>query len=90
MLVAAFISYIGCFTKHYRLTLIDKNWTPFLSERLEIPIPLSEGFDPLSLLTDDAQVASWNNCGLPSDRMSTENAAILMNSERLIIIYKYN
>ena len=45
-------------------------------------IPTTEGLDPLSLLTDDAQVAVWNNEGLPSDRMSTENATILMNSER--------
>ena len=84
LLVAAFISYIGCFTKHYRLTLVHNNWIPFLTKELETPIPLTPGFDPLSLLTDDAQVASWNNCGLPSDRMSTENAAILMNSERSI------
>lgn len=38
--------------------------------------------DPLSLLTDDAQIATWNNEGLPSDRMSTENATILSNSDR--------
>lgn len=49
---------------------------------LKIPIPVSEGLDPLTLLTDDAQIASWNNEGLPSDRMSTENATILTNCER--------
>lgn len=38
--------------------------------------------DPLSLMTDDTQIAVWNNEGLPSDRMSTENATILSNSER--------
>ncbi|ESO12478.1 hypothetical protein HELRODRAFT_155577 [Helobdella robusta] len=86
LLVAAFISYIGCFTKQYRLMLIEKHWIPFLTDKLEVSIPFSEGFDPLSLLTDDAQVASWNNCGLPSDRMSTENAAILINSERWPLI----
>lgn len=31
---------------------------------------------------DDAQVAVWNNEGLPNDRMSAENAMILTNSER--------
>ena len=41
-----------------------------------------EGLDPLSLLTDDAQIAVWNNEGLPSDRMSTENATILSSSDR--------
>lgn len=34
------------------------------------------------MLTDDAQIATWNNEGLPSDRMSTENATILCNCER--------
>lgn len=44
------------------------------------------GLDPLSLLTDDADVATWNNQGLPSDRMSTENATILCNTERWPLI----
>lgn len=83
--MAAFISYIGCFTKQYRQILIEKHFIPFL-DKLEIPIPFSEGFDPLSLLTNDAQIATWNNFGLPSDRMSTENAAILTNSERWPLI----
>ena len=45
-------------------------------------MPITDGLDPLSLLTDDAQIATWNNEGLPSDRMSTENATILSNSDR--------
>ena len=49
---------------------------------LQPPVPTTDGLDPLSLLTDDAQIAVWNNEGLPSDRMSTENATILTNSER--------
>lgn len=31
-------------------------------------------------------MASWNNQGLPSDRMSTENATILCNTERWPLI----
>ena len=34
----------------------------------------------LSLLIDDATIAGWNNEGLPSDAMSTENATILTQS----------
>lgn len=40
----------------------------------------------MTLLTDDADVATWNNQGLPSDRMSTENATILCNTERWPLI----
>lgn len=34
------------------------------------------------MLTDDTCIAMWQNEGLPSDRMSTENATILSNSDR--------
>lgn len=56
-------------------------WAPFL-KNLDPPIPTTENLDPLSLLTDDTTVAVWTNEGLPSDRMSIENATILSNSER--------
>ncbi|XP_054276549.1 dynein beta chain, ciliary [Macrosteles quadrilineatus] len=81
LLITAFISYVGCFTKQFRLDLLNKLWLPFL-RTLEPPVPITEGLDPLTLLTDDAQIAIWNNEGLPSDRMSTENATILSNSDR--------
>ncbi|KAJ8736094.1 hypothetical protein PYW08_006750 [Mythimna loreyi] len=81
LLVCAFISYVGCFTKQFRLDLMHKNWLVFL-KTLEPPIPITEGLDPLSMLTDDTTIAMWQNEGLPSDRMSTENATILSNSDR--------
>ena len=37
-------------------------------------------------MTDEAAVAQWNNEKLPSDRVSTENGAILTNSERYGLI----
>lgn len=46
------------------------------------PIPYTEGEDPFDMICDDAQIAEWNNQGLPSDRMSAENAAILVQSQR--------
>lgn len=81
LLVTAFISYSGCFTKQYRLDLMENNWLSFLKE-LKTPINVSEGLDPLTMLIDDADIATWNNEGLPSDRMSTENATILTSCER--------
>ncbi|RDD42081.1 Dynein beta chain, ciliary [Trichoplax sp. H2] len=81
LLTAAFISYVGCFTRNYRADLTGHKWIPFLQQQ-KVPIPITEDLDPLTLLTDDATVAGWNNEGLPSDRMSTENATILANAER--------
>ncbi|XP_036822982.1 dynein heavy chain 11, axonemal-like [Oncorhynchus mykiss] len=54
---------------------------PFLRGQ-KIPIPMTEGLDPVCMLTDDATVAQWNNEGLPGDKMSTQNATILTNCER--------
>merc|ERR1719320_979221 len=82
LLVSSVISYLGCFTKPYRIDLMDSHWLPYL-KKVPVPIPNSLGFvgaNVLSLLTDDAIIAGWNNEGLPSDSMSTENATILTNS----------
>lgn len=81
LLITAFISYVGCFTKVFRLDLMNKLWLPYL-KGLEPPIPITEELDSLGLLTDDTTVALWQNEGLPSDRMSIENATILSNSDR--------
>ena len=82
LLAASFISYLGAFTKQYRNELLERKWIPFI-KKLSKPIPMSLGYvgaDILSILTDDAVIAGWNNEGLPSDAMSTENATILTYS----------
>uniref|UniRef100_A0A8B9HPK8 Dynein, axonemal, heavy chain 9 n=1 Tax=Astyanax mexicanus TaxID=7994 RepID=A0A8B9HPK8_ASTMX len=81
LLITAFVSYLGYFTKRYRHELMDNTWKPYLSQ-LKAPIPVTPGLDPLSMLMDDADVAAWQNEGLPADRMSTENATILTSCER--------
>uniref|UniRef100_A0A8C3LGS3 Dynein axonemal heavy chain 9 n=1 Tax=Chrysolophus pictus TaxID=9089 RepID=A0A8C3LGS3_CHRPC len=84
LLITAFVSYLGYFTKKYRQDLMDKVWKPYL-QQLEVspvPIPVTPSLDPLTMLTDDADIAAWQNEGLPADRMSTENATILTNCER--------
>uniref|UniRef100_A0A3P8TGW6 Dynein, axonemal, heavy polypeptide 9 like n=1 Tax=Amphiprion percula TaxID=161767 RepID=A0A3P8TGW6_AMPPE len=83
LLTAAFISYAGSFSKKYRGELLDNLWMPFLrTQKVTMPIPMTGGLDPVSMLTDDAMVAQWNNEGLPGDKMSTQNATILTNCER--------
>ena len=81
LLITAYISYMGCFTKSFRIDLMSNYWLPAIVN-LGSVLPITEGLDPLTLLTDDASVATWNNEGLPSDRMSTENATILTACER--------
>ena len=54
---------------------------PFLKS-LDPPIPMTDGLDVLTLLTDSATIARWSNENLPMDRISIENAMILTNAER--------
>uniref|UniRef100_A0A667Y5V4 Dynein axonemal heavy chain 11 n=1 Tax=Myripristis murdjan TaxID=586833 RepID=A0A667Y5V4_9TELE len=85
LLTSAFVSYMGYFPRQYRMDLLNSVWIPFLQSQ-QGPIPLTDGLDPVLMLTDDATVAAWHNQGLPNDRMSTENAAILTTSERWPLI----
>jgi dynein heavy chain len=83
LLAAAFISYIGPFTKDFRDRLVGDVWVPFLRTAAGgESIPMSEGIQPVNVLCDSANVASWNSQGLPADPVSTENGAILCNSSR--------
>jgi dynein heavy chain len=119
LLAAAFISYIGPFTKEFREHLLNDCWTPFMKtackpfiaeltpeEILELKpkkedhddepemedaqekfvlsdsIPMSDEANPLNILTYDAEVALWQSQNLPSDKVSTENATIVANTDR--------
>ncbi|ETE67846.1 Dynein heavy chain 9, axonemal, partial [Ophiophagus hannah] len=81
LLITAFVSYLGYFSKKYRQDLMDHAWKPYLKQ-LKVAIPVTPSLDPLKMLTDDADIAAWQNEGLPADRMSVENATILTNCER--------
>ena len=79
LLASAFVSYVGPFNKAFRDKIIQKEFMPFFVDN---QIPMSENSNPLSILTDEATIADWNNCKLPSDRVSIENGCILTSSER--------
>ncbi|XP_063241593.1 dynein beta chain, ciliary-like [Bacillus rossius redtenbacheri] len=85
LFATAFLSYVGCFTKQFREDLVNKHWLPFM-KNLTQPIEMTENLDVLNLLADDAIIAQWNNDGLPTDRMSSENAIILISSTRWPLI----
>uniref|UniRef100_A0AAV2MDL9 AAA+ ATPase domain-containing protein n=1 Tax=Knipowitschia caucasica TaxID=637954 RepID=A0AAV2MDL9_KNICA len=81
LITTAFVAYMGYFPLQYRTELLNNSWIPFLQSK-KVSIPLTDGLDPVLMLTDDATVAAWHNHSLPNDRMSIENAAILTTSER--------
>jgi dynein heavy chain len=83
LLASAFVSYVGPFNKSFRDKIINDNFVEFFKKN---NIPMSPAANPLLVLSDEATVAGWNNFGLPPDRVSTENGAILTNSERYSLI----
>ena len=83
LLASAFVSYVGPFNKKFREIIIDDEFVTFFKKN---NIPSSPGNNPLEILTDDATTAGWNQQKLPSDRVSTENGAILTNSDRYSLI----
>jgi len=79
MLGAAFVSYIGAFNNVFRKRLWTETWTPDLKNR---GIPMSEDSDPMSMLTDEGKNAKMMGEGLPADRISLENGAIITSCKR--------
>lgn len=82
LLSAAFISYIGPFSKVYRISLMDT----FIKYATDFKINISNEFDPVNVFADAATISEWNNNSLPADIVSSQNGMILMNSERWCLI----
>jgi len=83
LLASAFVSYVGPFNKKFRDIIMNENFVEFFKSN---NIPMGKTSNPLSTLTDEAEIAGWNTYGLPPDQVSTENGAILSNSERYPLI----
>ncbi|KAL7489135.1 hypothetical protein ACHAW6_014715 [Cyclotella cf. meneghiniana] len=79
MLAAGFVSYVGAFDKDLREDLWKNQWSIDLKSR---NIPMTESSDPLEILSDEGKNSKMVSEGLPSDRISLENGAILTNCKR--------
>jgi dynein heavy chain len=80
---AAFVSYIGPFSSNFRVNLWKNIWLPDIAA---LKIPITEGVDPLFVLSSPAQQAMWATEGLPADRVSIENAAVVVSTSRYPLI----
>jgi dynein heavy chain len=80
---AAFVSYIGPFSQDFRKTLWSEEW---LNDALTKKIPMTDGIDPLFVLSNLSMQAGWKTEGLPADRVSLENAAIINSCSRYPLI----
>eukprot|EP01065_Artemidia_motanka_P042621 TRINITY_DN5751_c0_g1_i1.p1 TRINITY_DN5751_c0_g1~~TRINITY_DN5751_c0_g1_i1.p1 ORF type:complete len:2793 (+),score=1080.74 TRINITY_DN5751_c0_g1_i1:401-8380(+) len=79
LVASAFVSYLGPFSRAHREDLLGQ-----LSADVRARgIPCTHQLDVVyGVLTSEAEVAGWSNEGLPSDRVSTENGAIVKSARR--------
>ena len=83
LLASAFVSYIGPFNYIFRARLWKDEWIPDITEKT---IPITVGIDPLEVLANAADQAVWKTEGLPADRVSLENAAVVVSCNRYPLI----
>jgi dynein heavy chain len=79
LIASAFVSYIGPFSFRFRQRLWSETWMTDITEK---KIPITPGIDPLDVLATPSDMAVWNGEGLPADRVSLENAAIVVSCTR--------
>mmetsp|Transcript_27570 Transcript_27570/g.19964 ORF Transcript_27570/g.19964 Transcript_27570/m.19964 type:complete len:229 (+) Transcript_27570:8086-8772(+) len=58
LLASAFVSYVGPFNKKFRTMILKDNFAQYF---IENKIPVSPALNPLPILTDEAEIAVWNN-----------------------------
>ena len=58
LLASAFVSYVGPFNKKFRDMITNVKFIDFFRKNR---IPMSPDPNPLSILTDEATIAEWNN-----------------------------
>ena len=82
VVACSFVSYLSVFSRQYRQNCLAE-FVSFLTAR---GVPLTPHLDPLSVLTSEAELARWQTQGLPSDRVSCENGAVIANSQRWCLL----
>lgn len=83
LISAAFVSYIGPFNYIFRTKIWKDTWLPDIVSK---QIPITEGIDPLMVLANASDQAIWKTEGLPADRVSLENAAVVVSCNRYPLI----
>merc|ERR1719183_2230956 len=82
VIACAYASYVGIFTRDYREECLDL----YMKYLRKNEVPLGPKPDPLGILCTEADQAGWGTHGLPNDRVSLENGAIMTNSQRWSLI----
>ncbi|XP_015429803.1 PREDICTED: dynein heavy chain 6, axonemal, partial [Dufourea novaeangliae] len=78
MVAAGALAYLGAFTNEYREELVQI----WLNSCKNYDIKTTENYSLISILADPYEIRLWNTYGLPRDKVSTENAIFVTQSNR--------
>ena len=78
LVAAGSVAYLGAFIGDYRSSMVDE-WN---SQLEAANVPHLPGCDLQTTMADPVSVRAWQIAGLPSDKLSTENALIMRLARR--------
>ena len=81
-LSSAIISYLSPFTGMYRKDQV-KDWIKLCNRH---KIKVSQDYSLETTISDQVEIRSWNINGLPSDSVSKENAIMMFNNPKFILL----
>lgn len=82
MLASASVAYTGPFTSEYRSSMI-KEW---MEKCRDSEIPVSDDYLLERILSEEVQIRDWQEHGLPTDTLSTDNGIFIFNCRRWPLI----
>jgi dynein heavy chain len=82
VLASASIAYIGPFTSEYRSMMV-RDWG---QKCRDSDIHVSMDYQLARILTEEVQIREWQENGLPTDSLSTDNGIFIFNCRRWPLI----
>ncbi len=79
IIAAGFITYLSACSEDVRETTVANWWQQLESLGLKTPVgSLEANFDLKRFLVTEKEQLQWKSQGLPSDQLSVENAAVIL------------
>jgi dynein heavy chain 1, cytosolic len=80
---AVFLTYTGFYDEYTRERVLIPRWLKCLQSNA---IPVREGLSVTEYLSPATQQLSWEEAGLPKDRLDIDNAAIMDRCQRYVLL----
>lgn len=79
LISSSFLAYTGAFTWEFRKNMVFDDW---LQDIVSLGIPIALPFKIEGYLSNEVEIATWGNEGLPPDELSLQNGILTMRASR--------